>query len=103
MKVEEELAHPQRADVVKPEGGECLFDLHSPEQAQQLRLQAQMAGDGNVLPIPAELLTFWPQAATTHLFEPVTNRLKRKDGRLTRLHADMKCCSTFPASCCWNS
>ena len=45
----------QRADVVKPEGGECLFDLHSPEQAQQLRLQAQMAGDGwNVLPIPAE-------------------------------------------------
>jgi len=38
-----------------PEDGECLFDLHAPEHAQHMCLQAQTAGDGwNVPPIPAE-------------------------------------------------
>jgi pimeloyl-ACP methyl ester carboxylesterase len=42
-------------DAFVPEAGECVFDLHSPERARQMRLQAQMAGDGwNVPPIPAE-------------------------------------------------
>ena len=42
-------------DAFVPEDGECLFDLHPPELAQQMRLQAQTAGDGwNVPPIPAE-------------------------------------------------
>jgi pimeloyl-ACP methyl ester carboxylesterase len=42
-------------DAFVPEDGECLFDLHAPEHAQYMRLQAQMAGDGwNVPPIPAE-------------------------------------------------
>ena len=42
-------------DAFVPEDGECLFDLLSPEWAQQMRLQAQTAGDGwNVPPIPAE-------------------------------------------------
>ena len=42
-------------DAFVPEDGECVFDLHSPVQAQQMRLQAKAAGDGwNVPPIPAE-------------------------------------------------
>jgi pimeloyl-ACP methyl ester carboxylesterase len=42
-------------DAFVPEDGECLFDLHPPELAQQMRLQAQTAGAGwNVPPIPAE-------------------------------------------------
>lgn len=42
-------------DAFVPEDGECVFDLHSPERAQQMRLQAQAAGEGwNVPPIPAE-------------------------------------------------
>ena len=42
-------------DAFVPEDGECLFDLHPPELAQQMRLQARTAGDGwNVPPIPAE-------------------------------------------------
>jgi pimeloyl-ACP methyl ester carboxylesterase len=42
-------------DAFVPEDGECLFDLLSPELAQQMRRLAQSAGDGwNVPPIPAE-------------------------------------------------
>jgi pimeloyl-ACP methyl ester carboxylesterase len=42
-------------DAFVPEDGECVFDLHSPERARKMRLQAQTAGDGwNVSPIPAE-------------------------------------------------
>jgi pimeloyl-ACP methyl ester carboxylesterase len=42
-------------DAFVPEDGECLFDLLSPEWAQQMRLQAQTVGDGwNLPPIPAE-------------------------------------------------
>jgi pimeloyl-ACP methyl ester carboxylesterase len=42
-------------DAFVPENGECLFDLLSPEWAQQMRLLAQTAGNGwNVPPIPAE-------------------------------------------------
>jgi pimeloyl-ACP methyl ester carboxylesterase len=42
-------------DAFVPEDGECLFDFLSPEWAQQMRLQAQTAGDGwNVPPILAE-------------------------------------------------
>jgi pimeloyl-ACP methyl ester carboxylesterase len=42
-------------DAFVPEDGECLFDLHLPEGVQQMRLQAEAAGDGwNVPPIPAE-------------------------------------------------
>ena len=38
-----------------PEDGQCVFDPHWPERAQQMRLQAQMTGYGwNVPPIPAE-------------------------------------------------
>jgi hypothetical protein len=31
-------------DAFVPEGGECLFELHSPERAQQMRLRARTAG-----------------------------------------------------------
>src|SRR5262249_1057557 len=42
-------------DAFVPEDGECVLDLHLPERAQQMRVQAQTAGDGwNVPPIPAE-------------------------------------------------
>jgi pimeloyl-ACP methyl ester carboxylesterase len=42
-------------DAFVPEDGESLIDLLSPDRAQQMRLQAQTAGDGwNVPPIPAE-------------------------------------------------
>ena len=41
-------------DAFVPEDGECLFDLHAPEHAQHMRLQARTAGAGwNVPPIPA--------------------------------------------------
>jgi pimeloyl-ACP methyl ester carboxylesterase len=51
-------------DAFVPEDGECVFDLHSPERARQMRLQAQMAGDGwNVSPIPAERFNVNPRDA----------------------------------------
>ena len=50
-------------DAFVPEDGECLFDL-SPERAQQMREQAQAAGDGwNVPPIPAEHFNVNPRDA----------------------------------------
>ena len=51
-------------DAFVPEDGECVFDLHSPVQAQQMRLQAKAAGDGwNVPPIPAERFKLNPPDA----------------------------------------
>jgi len=51
-------------DAFVPEDGECVFDLHSPERAQQMRLQAQVAGNGwNVPPIPAERFKLNPPDA----------------------------------------
>jgi pimeloyl-ACP methyl ester carboxylesterase len=52
-------------DAFVPEDGESLFDLHSPEGgAQQMRLQAQMAGDGWIVPpIPAERFNVDPRDA----------------------------------------
>jgi len=51
-------------DAFVPEDGECVFDLHSRERAQQMRLQAQAAGDGwNVPPIPAERFNVNPRDA----------------------------------------
>jgi pimeloyl-ACP methyl ester carboxylesterase len=42
-------------DAFVPEDGECVFDLHPPEMAQRIRLQAQTTGAGwSVPPIPAE-------------------------------------------------
>jgi pimeloyl-ACP methyl ester carboxylesterase len=42
-------------DAFVPEDGEDVFDLHPPEHAQHIRLQAQTAGSGwSVPPIPAE-------------------------------------------------
>ena len=51
-------------DAFVPEDGECLFDLISPELAQQMRLQAQTAGLGwKVPPIPAERFNVNPGAS----------------------------------------
>jgi hypothetical protein len=59
-------------DAFVPEDGECVFDLHTPESAQHIRLQAQTAGAGwNVPPIPAERFNVnskdaaWVQAQCT--------------------------------------
>jgi pimeloyl-ACP methyl ester carboxylesterase len=42
-------------DAFVPEDGECLFDLHPPEHAMEMRRQAQVAGAGwKIPPIPAE-------------------------------------------------
>ena len=51
-------------DAFVPEDGECVFDLHPPERAQQMRLQAQTAGDGwKVPPIPAGRFNVNPRDA----------------------------------------
>jgi hypothetical protein len=42
-------------DAFVPEDGESVLDLHAPERAQHMRLQAQTASGGwSVPPIPAE-------------------------------------------------
>jgi pimeloyl-ACP methyl ester carboxylesterase len=51
-------------DAFVPEDGESLFDLHAPEHAQHMRLQAKTAGAGwKVPPIPAERFNLNPRDA----------------------------------------
>jgi pimeloyl-ACP methyl ester carboxylesterase len=51
-------------DAFVPEDGQSLLDLHAPEHAQHMRLQAKTAGAGwNVPPIPAERFNVNPRDA----------------------------------------